>query len=271
VAILGAFAFSEATQDETDEAMEIVIKAGVNHIDVAPTYGDAEERLGPWLARERERFFVGGKTTERTRDGAAWDMRESLERLQIGQFDLYQLHAVNSVEELEEATRPSGALQAVLEARGEGLTRFVGITGHGLDAPTVFIEALSRFDFDSVLFPVSFVLYADGDYRRRAEELIRQCRSRDTGTMAIKSIAKALWSEDASRPYNTWYEPFDEAAEIQEAVDFALSQKVTGLCTAGDPQLLTLFLQACEAFEPMDGDEQEGLMTTADEYEPIFT
>lgn len=271
VAILGAFAFSEATQDETDEAMEMVIEAGVNHIDVAPTYGEAEERLGPWLARERDRFFVGGKTMERARDGAAREMRESLERLQIDRFDLYQLHAVNSMEELTEATGPDGALQAVLEARGEGLTRFVGITGHGLDAPTVFVEALSRFDFDSVLFPINFVLYANADYRRRSEELMRQCRSRDVGTMAIKAIAKGLWDGDESKMYNTWYKPFDEADKIQGAVDFALSQNVTGLCTAGDLQLLPLFLEACEAFTPMEEGKQEALMATADAYEPIFT
>ena len=271
VAILGAFAFSAATQDETDEAMEGVIEAGVNHVDVAPTYGDAEERLGPWLARERDRFFVGGKTTKRTRDGAAREMRESLERLQIDQFDLYQLHAVNSMEELTEATGPNGALQAVLEGRGEGLTRFVGITGHGLDAPTVFVEALSRFDFDSVLFPINFVLYANADYRRRSEELMRQCRSRDLGSMAIKSIAKGLWDEDESRTYTTWYKPFDEADDIQDAVDFALSQNVTGLCTVGDLQLLPLFLEACEAFTPMEEGKHEALMATADEYEAIFT
>jgi len=271
VAILGAFAFSKATQEETDEAMEMVIESGVNHIDVAPTYGDAEERLGPWLARERDRFFVGGKTTERTRDGAAREMRESLERLQIDQFDLYQLHAVNSMEELREATGPNGALQAVLEARGEGLTRFVGITGHGLDAPTVFLEALSRFEFDSVLFPINFMLYANADYRRQAEGLIRQCRSQDRGTMAIKAIAQRLWDEDESRTYNTWYKPFEETETIQEAVDFALSQKATGLCTAGDLQLLPLFLEACEAFTPMEEEEQEALIETAELYEPIFT
>lgn len=271
VPILGAFAFSEATQDETDEAMEMVIEAGANHIDVAPTYGEAEERLGPWLTRERDRFFVGGKTMERARDGAAREMRESLERLQIERFDLYQLHAVNSMEELAAATGPNGALQAVLEAREEGLTRFVGITGHGLDVPTVFVEALSRFDFDSVLFPISFVLYANADYRRRSEELMRQCRSRDVGTMAIKAIAKGLWDDDESREYSTWYKPFDEADKIQEAVDFALSQNVTGLCTAGDLQLLPLFLEACEAFTPMGEGKQEALVATADVYEPIFT
>ena len=271
VAILGAFAFSQATQAETDEAMEMVIEAGINHIDVAPTYGDAEERLGPWLARERDRFFVGCKTMERSREGAAREMRESLERLQIDAFDLYQLHAVTSMEELEQAMGPDGALQAALEARAEGLTRFIGITGHGWEAPTVFLEALSRFDFDSVLFPVNFVLYADADYRRRAEELLRQCRARDVGTMAIKAIAKGLWEDDEDRPYDTWYKPFDELGRIQQGVDFALSQDVTGLCTVGDPTLLPRFVEACQAFTPLDEGEQEALMATAERYEPIFS
>jgi aryl-alcohol dehydrogenase-like predicted oxidoreductase len=270
VAILGAFAFSDVTQEETDQAMEDVIEAGVNHIDVAPTYGDAEARLGPWLARERDRFFVGCKTMERTKDGAARQMRESLERLQIDAFDLYQLHAVNSVDELEQATGPDGALQAVLEARAEGLTRFVGITGHGMEAPTVFLEALSRFDFDSVLFPINFVLYAHPDYRRTAKELLRQCRAQDVGAMIIKSIAKGLWDEGQPQLYNTWYEPFDQDETIQQGVDFALSQDVTGLCTVGDVTLLPRFLAACEGFTPMGEETQEALIATADAYEPIF-
>jgi len=270
VAILGAFAFSNVTQERADEAMEQVIDAGINHIDVAPTYGDAEERLGPWLAHERDRFFVGCKTMERTREGATREMRESLERLQIDAFDLYQLHAVTSFEELDQATGPDGALQAALEAREEGLTRFIGITGHGLDAPSVFIEALHRFDFDSVLFPINFVLYANPDYRRAAEELVRQCRARDVGTMIIKSIAKGLWEDDESKVYNTWYEPFDQPESIQRAVDFVLSQDVTGICTAGDATLLPHVIEACEAFMPMSEEDREALIATAGNYEPIF-
>ncbi len=271
VAILGAFAFSSVAQDQADEAMEMVIEAGINHIDVAPTYGDAERRLGPWLARERNRFLVGCKTMERTRDGAAREMRASLERLRIDRFDLYQLHAVTSMEELDQVTGPDGALRAIVEARDEGLTRFIGITGHGLDVPTVFMEALTRFDFDSVLFPINFVLYADADNRQQAEELLRQCRSRDVGTMIIKSIAKELWDDDEPQTYNTWYKPFEEPKRIQEGVNFALSQDVAGLCTAGDVTLLPRFVEACERFAQMDEHEQGALIATAGAYEPIFT
>ena len=188
VAIFGAAAFWQLDQSEADAAMEQVIAAGVNHIDVAPSYGIAEQRVAPWLARERDRFFVGCKTMERSKAGAALELRQSLERLQIDRFDLYQLHAITSLEELDEVTRPGGALEAVIEARDAGLARYIGITGHGVDSPAVFVEALRRFDFDSVLFPLNFVQYANPTYRQNSEELLRQCRARDVGAMIIKSI-----------------------------------------------------------------------------------
>jgi len=269
VAILGAAAFGQATQAEADVAMEQVIAAGVNHIDVAPSYGLAEERLGPWLARERDRFFLGCKTMERTKADAAAELRRSLERLRVDAFDLYQIHAVTSMEELDQATGPGGALGAILDARAEGLTRFIGITGHGVDSPAVFLEALRRFDFDSVLFPINFVMYANPVYRRSVEELLRQCHARDVGIMVIKAIAKGPWG-DRPKIYNTWYEPFGDASHIRQAVNFALSQDVTGLCTAGDTTLLPLFLKACEQFTPMSAAQQEALIASADEYEPLF-
>jgi aryl-alcohol dehydrogenase-like predicted oxidoreductase len=270
VAIFGGAAFWEVTQAEADARMEQVIAAGVNHIDVAPSYGVAEERVGPWLARERDRFFLGCKTMERTKAGAADELRRSLERLRVDAFDLYQIHAITTREELDQVTRPGGALEAILDARAEGLTRFIGITGHGLDVPAIFMEALRRFDFDSVLFPINFVLYADPAYRRDTEELLRQCRARDVGTMIIKTVARGPWG-DRPKTYTTWYEPFDDPDHIQQSVNFALSQDVTGLCTAGDVTILPLFLEACERFAPMSAAQQEALIATATEYEPLFT
>ena len=269
VAIFGAAAFYQVAQAEADAAMEQVIAAGVNHIDVAPSYGLAEERLGPWLTRERDRFFLGCKTQERTRESAAAELRRSLERLQVDAFDLYQLHAVNSTEELDQVTGSGGALEAIHDAREDELTHFIGITGHGVDAPAVFLEALRRFDFDSVLFPLNFVLYANPVYRRNAEELLRQCQARDVGVMIIKAIAKGPWG-DRPKTYNTWYEPFDDAAHIQQAVNFALSQDVTGLCTVADVTLLPLFLEACEHFTPMSAVQQEVLVASTADYEPLF-
>jgi aryl-alcohol dehydrogenase-like predicted oxidoreductase len=270
VAILGAAAFWSATQDEADAVMEQVIAAGVNHIDVAPSYGDAEERLGPWLARERDRFFLGCKTQERSREAAEAELYRSLERLQVEAFDLYQMHAVTSMGQLDEVTAAGGSLEVAVEAREKGLTRFIGITGHGVDAPLVFQEALRRFDFDTVLFAINFVQYADPVYRRNAEDLLRLCRERDVGVMIIKSVAKGPWGEQA-KVCNTWYQPFDEIGEIEPAVRFALSQDVTGLCTVGDMTILPLFLEACQRFAPMSAAEQEALIAKAAEYEPLFT
>ncbi len=270
VAIFGAAAFHEATtQAVADAAMEQVIAAGVNHIDVAPSYGLAEERLGPWLARERDRFFLGCKTQERTRERAEAELHRSLERLQVDSFDLYQLHAVTNMEELDQVTGPGGALEAVLDAREKGLTRFIGITGHGVEVPSVFLEALRRADFDTVLFALNFVQYADAVFRRDAEELLSRCRARDVGVMIIKAIAKGPWG-DRHQNYNTWYEPFDQPDQIQRAVRFALSQDVTGLCTAADVSILSSFLEACQLFTPMSDAEREALIASAAEYEPLF-
>ncbi len=269
LAILGGFAFSQASQAETDVLMEKVIKAGVNHIDIAPTYGHAELRVGPWLARERKRFFLGCKTTERNRQDAARELHESLGRLQVDQLDLYQLHAVTTMEELDSATRTGGAIEALVEARQQGLTRFLGITGHGAEVPGVMLEALERFDFDSVLFPINFIQYGDPEYRSTCEQLLKVCAERNVGTMIIKSIARGPWGDQEQRRI-TWYEPFEEQEQIQRAVNFALSQPVTGICTAGDPGLLPVVLDACENFEPMSTEEQKAMILEGRGYQRLF-
>ena len=269
VAIFGAAALGRVTQAQADETMERILAAGVNHIDVAPSYGEAELRIGPWMERERQRFFLGCKTTERTKAGAAAELRRSLERLRVASFDLFQLHAVKTMEELDQVTAPGGALEAVIEARGRGLTRYIGITGHGVDAPAIYLEALRRFDFDTVLFPLNFVQYANPTYRKNAEELIRQCAAHDVGTMIIKSICERPWG-DLPKTHNTWYKPFTNAEHIQPCVNFVLSQDVTGLCTVGDIHVLPLVLEACEKFTPMQLNEQEALIATANQYEPLF-
>lgn len=269
VAIFGAAAFWEIPQEKADAVMETVMEAGINHIDVAPSYGQAEERLGPFLKRHPGHFFIGCKTMERRKEGAAAEMQRSLKLLNLDHFDLYQFHAVTRMEELDEIFRPGGALEAVLEARQQGLLRFIGITGHGVDAPAIYREALRRFDFDSVLFPLNFVQYANPYYRENAEALLDECERRNVGTMIIKSITRGPWGE-RTKTHNTWYEPFADPEMIQKAVNFALSQKVTGLCTAGDVNVLPLVLQACEKFTPLSKAEQEKLIASANQYEPLF-
>lgn len=270
VAIFGAAAFYEISQEDADRVMEQVIEAGVNHIDVAPSYGQAELRVGPWMPRERGRFFLGCKTMERTKEGAWKEMQESLKRLQTETFDLYQCHAITTMEELDAITMKGGALEAFVEAQREGLTKFIGITGHGVNAPEIYLEALQRFDFDSVLFPLNFVQMGMPEYRKNADELIATCKAKDVGTMVIKSITKAPWGE-RKHTATTWYEPFDQMEDIQKGVNFALSYDVTGLCTAGDTRILPMFLQACESFRRLSQDEIEEMIKSGEQYEPLFT
>ena len=265
VAVLGACCFASVSQKETDASMEKVIAAGINHIDVAPSYGHAEDRLGPWMARERSRFFLGCKTTQRSKTAAAADLAESLKRLHTDCFDLYQLHGITTFAELDEVTAPDGALQAILEARKSGVVKATGITGHGMDAPAIFLEALRRFDFDSVLFPINFILYADPIYRRNSEKLLAECRKRNVGTMIIKAIARGGWDKQTHR-YTCWYEPFDDPEMVQQAVNFVLSQDVTALCTVCDNRLVHPVIQACQSFIPLTAVEQEALIGTAGAY-----
>ena len=269
VAIFGAAAFWEISQPEADRLMELVIASGVNHIDVAPSYGQAEQRIGPWMRRERGRFFLGCKTMERTRAGAWTELHESLERLQSDTFDLYQLHAITSFDELDAVTAPGGALEALVEAKQAGLIRHIGITGHGVNAPAIYLEALRRFDFDSVTFPFNFIQAGNSDYYRDAEELIRQCHAKDVGLMVIKSIAIGAWGEK-EKTATTWYEPFQAMEQIQPAVNFVLSHSVTGLCTAGDIRLLPLVLKACEKYTPLSLEERGKLIESGRSYQPLF-
>jgi len=270
IAVFGAAAFWQISQEDADKVMESIIEAGINHIDVAPSYGQAEIRIGPWMPRERGRFFLGCKTGERTREGAWNEMQASLKRLQTERFDLYQCHAVTTMEELDAVTMKGGALEAFVEARRAGLTKFIGITGHGANAPQIYLEALRRFDFDSVMFPLNFVQLGNPEFRKYAEELVATCKAKDVGTLVIKSVTKAPWGE-RQHTATTWYEPFDKSAEIQRAVNFALSYDVTGLCTAGDTRVLPLVIKACENFSRLNHDEMEEMIKSGKKYEPLFT
>lgn len=269
IAIFGGAALWDATQDVADRAMEQIIAAGVNRIDVAASYGKAEILVGPWMPRERKRFFLSTKTGERSKQAAWEELQRSLERLKTDHLDLYQIHAITRMDELDAALAPGGALDAFLDAREQGLTKYIGITGHGNDAPAIFLEALRRFDFDSILFPINFVQFANEKYRRDTQTLLQECRKRDVGTMIIKAIGKGVW-RDAPHTATTWYVPFVERDEIQTAINFVLSQDVTGICTAGDVNLLPLLLQACENFEPMSERAQAELIATAHRYESVF-
>jgi predicted aldo/keto reductase-like oxidoreductase len=247
----------------------MALESGINQVDVSPIYGEAEKRLGSWFKRHGKQFFLTCKTAERKKKGAWEGLKRSLETLHVDHFDVFQLHGIDDINVLKTTLGPGGAMEAILEAKAQGLVRFIGITGHGVNSPAVFLEALRRFDFDSILFPINFVQYANREYRRNSEELIRQCRAKDVGTMIIKSITRSPWGE-AAHEYHTWYKPFEDTEMVQKSVDFALSQDITGICTAGDTRLLPLVLKACENFTPMGKADQEALIASAEVYAPLF-
>ncbi len=189
VAIFGGAAFWDITQSVADTVMEQVIAAGVNHIDVAPQYGMAEERLGPWLKRERERFFLGCKTMERTAEDSWAELHRSLKKLQVEQLDLYQIHAITSQEELDKALMMGGVIETLVKAREEDLTRYVGITGHGMQTPRLFLQAIQRFDFDTVMFPLNFALMGQDAYREDVLDLIDACNQKNIARTVTRRIS----------------------------------------------------------------------------------
>jgi aryl-alcohol dehydrogenase-like predicted oxidoreductase len=269
VITLGAAGIGRVDQEVADQAIRTALDAGVNHVDVAPSYGEAELRLRPWLPEIRDRVFLGCKTRERTREGAWRELHRSLERLGVDRLDLYQLHAVGKRPELDACTAPGGALEALVQAREAGLVRWLGITGHTHDAPSTHLEALHRFDFDTVMFPLNFVLWADPAYRADAEALLAACRARDVGVHAIKVLAKAPWGE-GPRTHATWYEPFSDQETIDQAVAFALGRPVTTLCSTGDVTILPRMLDAAARARGLDPRDEAALLATASRYRTPF-
>jgi aryl-alcohol dehydrogenase-like predicted oxidoreductase len=269
VVTFGAAGIGRVQQDVADRAIAAALAHGVNHIDVAPRYGDAELRLKPWIPKIRKDVFLGCKTIERTREAAKAELHRSLERLGTDRLDLYQHHSVGKLADLDACTAKGGALEALVEAREEGLVRWLGITGHTHEAPRTHLEALRRFDFDTVMFPLNFVLWAIPEYRQGAETLLAECAKRDVGVHIIKTVAKDPWGGRA-KTHTTWYEPFTEDAIIDRAVAFVLSKPVTTLCSVGDVTVLPKVLAAAERFRPLEPAEEEELAATATRYHSPF-
>lgn len=269
MAVLGGAAFARGTPEETKEAFAEALRHGVNHLDIAPRYGDAESLVGPLLPPVRDELFVACKTTRRNPDGVRAQLEESLEKLRTDRFDLYQLHAVTDLAVLEERRQ---AAEAILRARDEGLTRFVGVTGHNEGAPAAHLEALRRWDLDTVMFPVNARMWADPAYRRDAETLLELCAERDVGVMAIKAAARRPWPTDGGDRFaTTWYEPYGDPSEVTRGVAFTLSVPgVHGFCTPGDVRLLRMALDAAESSAPLDESERDRAIRKAASLPSIF-
>jgi len=249
VAILGGAAFARATPEQTAESFAAALSAGVNHLDVAPRYGRAEELVGPFVGAARDRLFVACKTQRKDPAGVRAQLEESLRVLQCESFDLYQMHAVTDLDELDARSR---AVEVLLAARDEGLCRFVGITGHNLTAPEAHLEALRRYDLDTVMFPVNPRLWADTAYRQSAELLLEEASRRDVGVMAIKAAAARPWG-DRAHTSDTWYEPYVAPEILERNIRFVLSVPgVHAFCTPGDLGLLPEVLRAADAATPLE-------------------
>jgi aryl-alcohol dehydrogenase-like predicted oxidoreductase len=260
--IFGAAALGEVTQREADEALPLLLEHGVNHIDTAASYGDAELRLAPWLREHRDRFFLATKTGERSDAAAREEIRRSLERMEVDQVDLIQLHCLVHPDEWDLALSEGGALRAAVEARAEGLVRFIGVTGHGLTVAAMHLRSLERFAFDSMLFPYSHVIMRDETYASDVRRLLAICRERTVAVQTIKSISRGPWgSKEQSTA--TWYEPLVEQEHIDLAVHWVLGEPGVFLNSAGDLGLLPLVLDAAERFSKRPEDAE--LARLADE------
>jgi len=271
VLIYGAAALAEVDQATADASVRLALDAGINHFDVAASYGDAELRLGPWMPRIRDRVFLATKTGLRGRDQAWAQINRSLERLQTDHVDLIQVHAVGDPEELDLVTRPGGSLQAVTRAREEGLAGAVGITGHGHDAPATHLEALARYPFDTVLSPLNWVLAQDPAYLAAYQALAAEVQAQDAGLMIIKSAARRNWPEPVEHGYGTWYEPFDDQERISAAVAWVLSHpEVTGIATPGDVRLLPLLIEAERRLPDTTPEQAAAVLARASDYSSPF-
>jgi len=269
VTLFGAAALARASQDEADRALDVLLHHGVNHIDTAARYGDSELRIGPWMARHRRDFFLATKTGSRSAREAREDLHRSLDRLRVDHVDLIQLHSLGHPDDWDQAMGPGGALEALGEARSQGLARFIGVTGHGWSIPAMHRRSLARFDFDSVLLPYNVFFAQNERYRQAFEEVLAICRERNVAVQVIKSIARGPWAT-SDRTHTTWYQPLEAQADIDRAVHWAMGMPGVHLNTAGDLTLLPRFLDAAARFERRPSDAEMAALADTTRMSSLF-
>lgn len=270
-ALFGAAALARVSQADADRTLDLLLEYGVNHIDTAASYGDSELRIGPWMARHRDQFFLATKTGERTYQAARDQIHQSLERLQVSQIDLIQLHYLVDPQEWEVAMGPGGALEACIEARAQGLVRYIGVTGHDITIAAMHLRSLERFDFDSVLLPYSYVMMQNPRYAADFEALMAVCAGRDVAVQTIKAITRGAWPDDATRHAATWYAPLTEQEPIDRAVAWVLGRPGVFLNTVGDISLLPKVLEAARNFTARPSDEVMQADVVAYQMTPLFS
>jgi aryl-alcohol dehydrogenase-like predicted oxidoreductase len=267
--IFGAAALSRVTQDVADRALDVLLEHGINHIDVAASYGDAELRVAPWLKRYPERFFLATKTGQRRAEGAREDLKRSLDRLGVDHVDLWQLHNLSDPIEWDNALSPGGAIDAAIEAREQGLVRFIGVTGHGAQIAATHRRSLQRFDFDSVLLPFNFVTLQSEYYRENFYGLKKTAAERNVAVQTIKSLAYRPWM-GRERTTSTWYEPIQEPEGMARALHWALGEPDIFVISSGDVNLLPKLLTAAEQYAGRTSDEDMRQLVERLHMEPLF-
>jgi aryl-alcohol dehydrogenase-like predicted oxidoreductase len=267
--IFGGASLSSASQAAADKTLEVLLQHGINHIDVAASYGDAELRVKPWLKREPGHFFLATKTDERGAKEAREQLHRSLDRLGVDHVDLWQLHNLADPIEWDIALSPGGAIEAAVEAREQGLVRWIGVTGHGSQIAATHRRSLERFDFDSVLLPYNFVTMQSAYYAENFDALVATCKQRNTAVQTIKSIAQSPWL-GRRKTRTTWYEPLEAQPDIDLAVWWVLGRTGVFLNTVGDVDLLPKVLDAAGRFEHRPSESEMKSLVERSAAKPLF-
>jgi aryl-alcohol dehydrogenase-like predicted oxidoreductase len=267
--VFGAAALHRSTQERSEKVLATLLEYGINHVDTAAGYGDSELHLAPWMKEYRDRFFLATKTGERTYDGALRSIERSLERLQVDQVDLLQLHNLVDEDAWRTALGPRGALEAAIQARDQGLVRFLGVTGHGWDVARRHLQSLDRYPFDSVLFPYNFPMMSQPDYARDVEALLEACAEREVAVQTIKSVARRRWRENPAKRFS-WYEPLRDEASVRAAVHYVLQRPGIFLNTSSDTTLLPITLDAAADAVVPRSNRDMAAMTQGSGMESLF-
>ena len=268
--IFGSYALSNATQDEADQVLKILLDYGVNHIDTAPMYGNAEKCIGAWMKKNRDKFFIATKSRSRSYEGAWKNLQRSLEQLKVDYIDLWQMHGLTNQAGWEKAMGPGGALEAFIQAREEGLVRYLGVTGHGNRVAGMHVQSLERYDFDSVMLLYNYRQMLIPKFASDFYELLKICREQNVAVQTFQSIA---WRPigKGERKYNMYfYEPLESKEAIEKSVYWAMGLKDSFVITAGDIQFIPKMLDAAERYEERPSDEQMKTLVEKYDIQPIF-
>ena len=262
----GGIVVDKATTEEAAARVKEAIDHGINYFDVAPSYGNAEEMLGPALEPYRKDVFLACKTGEREKEGSRRELEQSLKYLRTDHFDLYQLHAVTTLDDVDTIFGKDGAMETFVEAREEGKVRFLGFSAHSVEAANALMD---RFDFDSILFPFNYASWFAGDF---GPQVLERAKKKEMGILALKSMAWRPWEEGEERTVSkTWYKPHTNPEEANKGLRFTLSHPVTSAIPPGDENLFSMALKLAKDFKPMDGEEIKKMKEKGLQTNPLFS